>query len=100
MVVGGATLKKHWEAGEGPDTPRGMIAKGPWDAVVIQEIFCARREEFEPYAALLDEAIRAAGSASICQTRTARKSPAFRPARPSDQCHEAPAWCHTICLGR
>jgi hypothetical protein len=65
VVTGGATLKKHWEAGDGPGTPRALIASQPWDRVVIQEIFCAAAAAFEPYATLFDEAIRKAGSKTI-----------------------------------
>ena len=64
-VVGGATLKKHWEAGEGKGTPRTMISTGKWDYVVIQEIYCAGKREFEKYAALMDKVIRKAGAKTI-----------------------------------
>ena len=70
-LIGGSSLKKSWEAGEAPDTPRGMIAAGKWDYVVIQEIYCNPRgeelfiEEFETYAALFDKAIRKVGAKTI-----------------------------------
>ncbi len=64
-VVGGASLKKLWELGEGPGTPRAMIADEKWDYVVIQEIFNAGEQEFIKYATMFDEAIRKAGATTI-----------------------------------
>lgn len=64
-LIGGKSLRGHWEMGDAPTTPRGMIAAGGWDYVVIQEIFCAPRAEFEEYAAKLDESIRRAGARTI-----------------------------------
>jgi len=68
-IFGGATLKTHWEKGEGQGTPRAMISKGKWDYVVIQEIFCVNKPgfkaEFDKYATLLDRAIRKAGAKTI-----------------------------------
>lgn len=59
-VKGGASLKSHWEAGDGPTTARGMIAAGtgrsgtsaaePFDFIVLQEIYNAKPEAFQPYA--------------------------------------------------
>ena len=65
VEVGGATLKKHWEAGEAPGSARAMIAAEKWDAVVIQEIFNANEPEFQDYATRFDDAIRKAGSKTI-----------------------------------
>lgn len=62
---GGMTLKRHWDMGDKRGTPRGMIAQGKWDYVVIQEIYRATRQDFEPYAALFDEAINKAGAKTI-----------------------------------
>jgi len=64
-VFGGATLKTHWEKGEEPGTPRTMISTGKWDYVIIQEIYCAGKREFEKYAALMDKVIRKAGAKTI-----------------------------------
>ena len=65
ITVGGGTLKKHWDAGEAPGSPRAMIAADKWDYVVIQEIFCAEKPEFEKYAELFDDLIRKSGSKTI-----------------------------------
>ena len=64
-LVGGASLKKLWELGEEPGTPRAMITTGKWDYIIIQEIYCADKVEFETYAAMFDEAIRKVGAKTI-----------------------------------
>jgi hypothetical protein len=64
-LVGGASLKKLWEMGEGPGTPRAMIATGKWDYVVIQEICSIDKKGFETYATMFVEAIRKAGAKTI-----------------------------------
>jgi len=64
-IVDGASLKKCWDKGTGDGTPRGMIASQQWDYVVIQEIFCANKPEFEEYAAKFDDAIKKAGSKTM-----------------------------------
>ena len=42
-----------------------MIAADKWDHVVIQEIFNAKEQEFQDYAARFDDEIRKAGSKTI-----------------------------------
>ena len=64
-AAGGRSLKLHWEAGDTGDTPRALIAQGGWDRVVVQEIYSASREDHETYAALLDDAVRRAGSRTL-----------------------------------
>ena len=64
-LLGGKGLKGYWEAGEGPGSPRAMIKAGKWDYVVIQEIFNAREQEFQDYAAKFDDLIRQSGSKTI-----------------------------------
>jgi hypothetical protein len=65
VASGGKTLKLHWEAGAGEGAPRARIAEGGWDRIVIQEIYSAPRDQFDTYAALFDDAIRAAGSQTV-----------------------------------
>ena len=64
-LVQGTGLKGYWDAGEGPGSPRAMIAAGKWDYVVIQDIFCAQEDEFEEYATRFDNEVRKAGSKTI-----------------------------------
>jgi len=70
-IVGGLSLKKHWDAGEGPGTARALIASpNVWDYVVIQDIYAhfgnrPNPQEFEDYAARFDDAITRAGSKTI-----------------------------------
>ena len=56
-VRGGASLKSHWEAGDGPETARGKIAAssmpggpGKFDFVVLQDIYFVEAAAFQPYA--------------------------------------------------
>lgn len=64
-IVQGASLRKCWEAGEGEGSPRGMIPAQEWDYVIVQEIFCANKQEFEAYATKFDHEIRKAGSRTL-----------------------------------
>ena len=64
-LLGGKGLKGYWEAGEGQGSPRAMIASEKWDHVVIQEIFNARDQEFQDYAAKFDDQIRRSGAKTI-----------------------------------
>ena len=65
FTVGGGTLKKYWDTGEAPGSPRAMIAGDKWDYVVIQEIFCGEKSEFEEYAEMFDKLIRKSGAKTI-----------------------------------
>jgi hypothetical protein len=82
-LVGGASLKTHWEMGTTPGSSRYMIATGKWDYVIIQEIYNASRGEFENYATLFDEAIRKSGAKTILFA-TAGISKYYTPAVPWD----------------
>ncbi len=64
-LVGGASLRKLWEMGEKPGTPRAMIATGQWDYVVIQEIYNADEQEFKTFATMFDDVIRKTGAKTI-----------------------------------
>jgi len=64
-TIAGRGLQGYWAAGDGKETPRALIAAARWDYVVIQEIYCANAPEFEKYAEMFDELIRAAGSRTL-----------------------------------
>lgn len=64
-IKGGATLKKHWDAGTGPETARGMIASGSWDYVVLQEIYNAVEADMQPYARQFHELIKAKAARTV-----------------------------------
>lgn len=49
-VKGGASLKSHWEAGDGPTTARGLLAASKPDFVLLQDIYNVQQPAFEPYA--------------------------------------------------
>jgi len=64
-VKGGATLRSHWDAGTGPKSARGMIAGGKWDFVVIQEIYNAKPDAFQPYARKFHKLIKESGATTV-----------------------------------
>jgi hypothetical protein len=75
---GGTGLREQWEIGDGQRSPRGMIAAGPWDYVVIQEIYTAKEQVFLEYAAKFDDEIRKAGSKTVLFA-TASVTERYRP---------------------
>src|SRR6266446_5355953 len=63
-LVGGATLKRHWE-NTAKGSARELLAAQKWDYVVIQELYNSEREPFDEYAIKFDEEIKKAGSKTI-----------------------------------
>jgi hypothetical protein len=63
-LVGGATLKRHWE-NTTKGSAREQLSAGKWDYVVIQELYNSEREPFEEYAIKFDDEIKKAGSKTI-----------------------------------
>jgi hypothetical protein len=49
-VKGGASLKSHWEAGDGEKTARGLLASSKPDFVLLQDIYNVQQPAFQPYA--------------------------------------------------
>lgn len=64
-IKGGASLRSHWEAGTGTNTARGMIANGPWDYVVLQDIYNVQAPAFQPYARQFHEFIQGKGAKTL-----------------------------------
>lgn len=64
-IKGGASLKSHWDAGEGPDAARGKIAAGPWDFVVLQDIYFVEAPAFQPYARQFHSLIKEHGATAL-----------------------------------
>jgi len=64
-IKGGATLKKHWEAGTESNTARAMIASGGWDFVVLQEIYNIQEPDMQPYARQFHELIKGSGAKTV-----------------------------------
>jgi len=62
---GGASLKKHWDAGEAAGAALAMINQEKWDYVVLQEIYNATQAEFGDYAMKFDEVIRKSGARTV-----------------------------------
>jgi hypothetical protein len=49
-VKGGASLKSHWEAGDGETTARGLLVSSKPDFVLLQDIYNVQQPAFQPYA--------------------------------------------------
>ena len=63
-MVGGATLKRHWE-NSAKGSARELLSAEKWDYVVIQELYNATREPFEEYAIKFDEEIKKVGAKTV-----------------------------------
>src|SRR6266446_1725397 len=64
-IKGGASLRSHWEAGTAPGTARAMIAGGPWDFVVLQDIYNVEEAAFQPYARQFHGLIKGTGAKTV-----------------------------------
>lgn len=66
-LAGGASLASHWAKGEGEgkSTPRGKIAEGGWDYVVLQEIYYGKPESFAKHVKLFVDLVRKHGGKPI-----------------------------------
>ncbi len=64
-IQGGASLRSHWEAGNGPETARGKIAGGSWDYVVLQDIYYVEEAAFQPYARQFHALIKESGARTV-----------------------------------
>ncbi|HLY73520.1 MAG TPA: hypothetical protein VKU80_05315 [Planctomycetota bacterium] len=64
-VKGGASLRSHWDAGTGEGTARGLIAKGGWDFVVLQDIYFVQEAAFQPYVKQFHALIKESGSKTL-----------------------------------
>jgi hypothetical protein len=64
-IKGGASLRSHWEAGPGPQTARAMISSGPWDYIVLQDIYNVQEAAFQPYARQFHALIKGTGAKTV-----------------------------------
>jgi hypothetical protein len=64
-ILGGRGLQGYWEAGDATNLPRGKIAAGGWDCVVLQEAYDIWDEPFEEYAGKFVDLIRQHGAQPI-----------------------------------
>jgi len=80
-VIGGASLKEHWEGGRGLDTRR-MIAEGDYDIVVLQDFSMSAMNSPDTslkYIRLFSEFIRSHGARPcLYQTWAREKVPQFQ----------------------
>ncbi|MCE9608242.1 MAG: hypothetical protein K8U03_25435 [Planctomycetia bacterium] len=70
IVVGdyvrmGTAIKTFWNAGDTPDTARGVIAAEPWDAVVFETFYNMQADELLKYGTLFADLIRARNAAPV-----------------------------------
>jgi tetratricopeptide (TPR) repeat protein len=61
----GTTIKTFWNAGDTPDTARGVIAAEPWDAVVFETFYNMQADELLKYGTLFADLIRARKAAPV-----------------------------------
>ena len=54
----GTSIVTFWEAGDTPDTARGVIASEPWDAVVFETFYNMKTDEVMKYPTLFADLIR------------------------------------------
>lgn len=64
LIVGdyvrmGTGLNTFWDAGDSPDTARGVIAAEPWDAVVFETFYNMNTDSILKYGTLIADLIRA-----------------------------------------
>lgn len=55
----GTGLNTFWDAGDSPDTARGVIAAEPWDAVVFETFYNMNTDSILKYGTLITDLIRA-----------------------------------------
>ena len=66
VVMGGASLEKHWNRGTGKDTARAKIAAEKWDYVILQDYsFYTTKENYNTYARLFHDLIRQNGTKTV-----------------------------------
>ncbi len=65
MVVGGASLERLWNAGDGKGTTRAKILEKKWDYVILQDIYFVKPDSFSKYASLFHELIQKHGSQTV-----------------------------------
>ena len=54
----GTSINTFWEAGDSPDTARGVINAEPWDAVVFETFYAMKTDDLLKYGTLFADLIR------------------------------------------
>jgi hypothetical protein len=54
----GTTINTFWDAGDSPDTARGVIKAEPWDAVVFETFYNMKYDDLLKYGTLFTDLIR------------------------------------------
>jgi tetratricopeptide (TPR) repeat protein len=73
----GTSMKWFWDAGDGPDTARGVIAAEPWDAVVVETFYNMNGAEIDDYARKFVDLIRRRGARPIIYESPLPKASAY-----------------------
>ncbi|MEI6166388.1 MAG: hypothetical protein WCS52_04270 [bacterium] len=72
----GTTINTFWNAGDTPDTARGVITSEPWDTVVFESFYSLKSEELMKYGALFSDLIHSNhANAVIYETPIAQAKP-------------------------
>lgn len=61
----GTTINTFWNAGDTPDTARGVIAAEPWDAVVFETFYTLNQNDLSKYGTLFADLIRSRNAQPI-----------------------------------
>ena len=73
----GTTIHTFWDAGDSPDTARGVIKAEPWDAVVFETFYTAKYENMLKYATLFTDLIRTKNAKVVIYESPAAKGATY-----------------------
>lgn len=72
----GTNIATFWNAGDAPDTVRGIIASEPWDVVVFETFYNMKLQDLTKYVTLFTELIRSRGATPVIyESPIAKASP-------------------------
>lgn len=61
----GTNIATFWDAGDAPDTVRGIIASEPWDVVVFETFYNMKLQDLTKYVKLFTDLIRSHGATPV-----------------------------------
>lgn len=73
----GTALNTFWDAGDTPDTARGVIAAEPWDAVVFETFYNMKQDVILKYETLMVDLIRSKNAKPIVYESPIAKASAY-----------------------
>lgn len=73
----GTNIVTFWNAGDAPDTARGVIASEPWDAVVFETFYNMNAADVMKYATLFSDLIRSRNAVPVIYESPIPKASVF-----------------------